>query len=192
MALITSANYKTRAQIAVTTLDSVIALLIPEAESLVATYLDRDIEDGGSDITEYYDGSGTAVLMLRSWPITSVTSVSYLSSVTAGVAAYTAYGTGDYYFDATTGRLFRYAGEDFAFPESDQVSSGWPIGEKNIKVVYRAGWTSSTVPGDMASCLYDLVSVLLHARNGTRAEPVEQEVQEIMDARIAKYRRQLL
>lgn len=192
MALVTSANFKTRASISTTTLDSVIALLIPEAETLVATYLDRDIEDGGSDITEYYDGSGDDLMMLRSWPITSVTSVSYLSGVSAGAATYTAYGTGEYYWDATSGRLIRYAGEDFAFPDSAEVSSGWPHGQKNIKVVYRAGWTSSTVPGDVASCIYDLIALLLHARDGTREAPTQEELQAFMDDRIAKYRRQPL
>lgn len=192
MALVTSANFKTRAGIGGTGLDSVIALLIPEAETQIATYLDRDIEDGGSDITEYYDGTGTDFLFLRSWPVTSITSVSYLSSVTSGVAGYTAYSDGDYYYDSTSGRLFRYAGEDFAFPESVPYSSGWPIGNRNIKVVYRAGWTSSTVPGDVAACIYDLIAILLHARDGTRTQPTEQDIQAFLDDRIAKYRRQML
>lgn len=189
MALVTSANYKTRAGITGSTYDSQIAALIPEAESIVARFLDRVLEDSGSDITEYYNGTGTGVLLLNAYPVTSITSVSYLSSVSAGAASYTAYGTDEYYHDADTGALFRYSGIDYSFVDSPAWDLVWPIGPKNIKVVYQGGWTSATVPSDVESCIYDLIGLLFHTRNGTREAATEEDLRAFLSDRIEHRRR---
>ena len=192
MALVTRANYKTRAGIAVTTFDSVIDLLIAEAEQKIANYCDRVLEDAGSDITEYYDGTGSEVLYLNAYPVASVTSVSYLSSVSSGVPSYTVYAGTDYYFNPNTGELIRYASEDYAFGDSDTPFACWPSGHKNLKVVYQGGYTSSTVPGDLSSTIYDLIAMLLAARNGTLEQPTEQDIKAFLDERIPHYRRMRL
>lgn len=189
MALVTAANYKTRAGIAGTTYDGIIALLIPEAEAKVASFCDRIIEDVGSDLTEYYDGTGTNTLTLKAYPITAWTSISYLSSVASSVASYTAYATDEYYYVADTGKVIRYSGIDYAFLDSPNEDIVWPCGPANIKVVYRGGYTTSTVPGDMKEAIYDLIGMLFHARNGTREEPTLDEVTAFLNDRIPHYRR---
>ena len=75
MSLTTAAQYKTWAKIGVATYDTELALMVTQAEKLVAEVLDRRLEDSGTAVTEYYDGRGDDVLYLKAWPVTSITSV---------------------------------------------------------------------------------------------------------------------
>lgn len=192
MALTTAAGYKTRNGITVSTYDSALAVVLTDAEQAVASWCKRTLETTGSDVTEYYDGTGTDTILLNMYPITSVTSVSYMSGVTSGAADYTAYGTGEYYTEAATGKLIFFTSLDWAFPDGFTSTSGWPIGTANIKVVYKAGYTSSTVPADLAGAIYDLMGLLMQARDGTREDVTEQDIDAFLRDRIPSYRRQTL
>lgn len=190
MALTTAANYKTWAKISVATYDTELALLVTQAEKLVAEVLDRRLEDSGAAAIEYYDGRGDDMLYLKAWPVTSITSVSYLSSVSSGVAAYTAY-DGSEYYATDDGRLIRANVLDYAFPDSnaEAYSTNWPCGRDNIKVIYRGGYTSSTVPADLALCIYEVVATLQHGRDGTRDVPQQDELRAFILDRVGHYRR---
>jgi len=188
MALTTVAGYKTREGISIASKDAEIGVVLAEAELLTARYCDRTLEDSGSSITEYANGNGDSVLYVEAYPISSVTSVSYLSSVTSGVAGYTAYGTGEYYSDASTGSLIRFGSIDISFDGSISPPV-WPTGEKNIKIVYQGGYTSGTVPADLSDAIYDLMSIILHGRDGTREAATTEDVRAFLDERIPHYRR---
>ena len=192
MALTTVANYKTWAGIGVTEYDSALAVILPQVELLVAQALNRAdggtsrLEATGSDITEYYDGNGLKELYLRAYPIISVTSVSYLSSVSAGAASYVAFDSGTYYQDATSGRMVRSGYVDFGFAFDDSI---WPEGSANIKVVYQGGYTWNTLPDDIDTCIYEVTSIMLHNRSGNRTEASVSELRDLILARIGHHRR---
>lgn len=186
--LATSANYKIWAGIGVATYDALIDVLVPEAELLIAKALDRRLDDAGADVTEYYDGTGTETIQLRAWPVSTITSVSYLSSVSAGTPAYTAFAAGTWYFDAGSGLLTRYV-SSVGWPEDE--CPVWALGTRNIKVVYRAGWTENTAPADLLECIYEVVSIIKRGRDGTRAEPAAAaELRAMVLDRVGHYRRQ--
>lgn len=189
MALTTSANYKSWAGLAVSTYDTPIAAILTEAEALVASVLDRTLETPGTDATEYYDGTGDDTIFLRRWPFVSVTSVSYLSSVASGLPSYTAYSAGSYYFTPTDGRLVRFASWDVGFPDDPDGLPTWPAGSGNIKVVYQGAYTSSTVPADLVECIYEVISSILHGRDGTRTAPTDTELRALILNRVGHYRR---
>ena len=190
--LTTVANYKAWAGIGATvsTYDDALASIIPQAEAMVAGVLDRKLETKGSDITEYYDGRNDAVLWLNAYPVVSITSVSYLSGVTAGVATFTAYGTTEYYYVADLGKLVRYNGFDYAFAESTQENLCWPEGHGNVKVVYQGGYTSSNVPYDLVQCIYEVTSAILHSRDGTRETPTQEALRGLIVDRVGDMGRQ--
>lgn len=192
MALTTTAGYKTRNGITVSTYDSALAVVLTDAEAAVSNWCKRTLESTGSDVTEYYDGTGTDTILLNMYPIVTVTSVSYMSGVTSGAADYTAYGTGEYYTEAATGKLIFFTSLDWAFPESNSTPSSWPVGTANIKVVYKAGYTSATVPADLAGTIYDLMGLFMQARDGTRENVTEQDIDAFLRDRIPTYRRQTL
>jgi hypothetical protein len=194
VSLTTATNYKTwTGQSATTPSDTQITLALGQAETLVAQVLNR--ADGGlsrletttgTDITEYYDGAGLKTLYLRAYPIVSIASVSYLSSVASGAASYTAFDTGTYYTHATTGRLIRSGYVDFGF-DADETS--WPDGEANIQVVYQGGYTSGTLPEDLKECIYEVASMILHNRPGTREEQVTDELRALILERVGHHQR---
>lgn len=193
MALTTVANFKTWAAITTSDYDTELAPILVEAELFVAQALARAdggasrLETAGTDITDYYDGTGLCELYLRAYPIVSVTSVSYLSSVASGSASYTAFDTGTYYKDDKTGRLIRSGFIDFGFGTDEAV---WPEGPANIKVIYQGGYTSSTVPGDILLAIYRVMALLLAARRGTKEAPTEEELVAAVMETAGHHRRQ--
>lgn len=192
MALTTSSGFKTWAGKSDSVQDTAIAAILTEAEALVANVLDRRLETAGSDVTEYYDGTGDDTIFLRGWPLVSLTSVSYLSSVSAGVAAFTAYDSDGYYTIAADGRLVKYTGIDTGFGDPQDTEPFWAEGAGNIKVVYQGGYTSSTIPADLVECIYEVISMILHGRDGTRTAPTEQALRDLIIARAGHYRRGML
>lgn len=165
MALTTQAGYRAAMNVnASTPSDAEITVALGQAESFVAEVLDRRIETAGSDATDILDGSGFETIQLRAWPLVSVTSVSYLSSVAAGAGSYTAFDTGSYMDDATGGRLIRTGFVDYGFENTGDAT--WPEGNQNIKVVSQGGYTSSTVPDVWERCIYELAASFMQTRDG--------------------------
>jgi len=73
MALTTKTNVKILIGVSDTSLDEVIDLLIPQADAIVKSYLQRDIEQ--VTYTEYYSGTGDQRLVLNQGPVQSITAV---------------------------------------------------------------------------------------------------------------------
>lgn len=176
-ALITTAGYKTYAGITGTTFDSALDLLVVSAGETFRELAGRDQATGflTATRTEYYDGTGTDVLILKEAPVTAITSVSLMSD--DGQTA-SAYASTEYRFDTDlSGRLFRGGATRgrFAGPsefvsatriEHQTASWGtspcWPEGINNIKVVYTGGY--ATIPTAMAMGLYRMVDHLISNR----------------------------
>ena len=174
----TKTTIKTLQGISDSSLDSVIDLLISQAEELVKGYLQREIEQ--ASYTEYYSGTGTPVLVLNQSPVQSVTSVyidpkGYYGDGTDAFPESSLLVSGTDYVlrknnaSATevsdSGILYRL-GTDWNRPQKTQrgqLASSPGIGKGNIKVAYIAGW--ETVPADIQFATNRLVTAMLESRN---------------------------
>jgi hypothetical protein len=153
--------------------------LILDVDAAIERYTGRNFTSASR--TEKYDGDGTPFLQLRSWPVTTLTSVSVLDD--SGSA--TAYSTNEYRVDLNTGRLVlntpvqsfgggrSFDGWDYGavFP-SPAYTRGWvtgfPQGFQNVQVVYTAGYAS--IPDDLARVATEMVVELyLNRRTNPRA-----------------------
>lgn len=101
--------------------------------------------------THYFDGSGRETLYLRQRPLTAISTV----RIDAG-------GFGGYGTDAFNSNTVQTIGEDF-IPQSLEETEGnegsliaingvWPVGQKNIKVGYTAGYI--TIPQDLINAIH--------------------------------------
>lgn len=187
MAILTASDYKTRSDINVSDWDTEYGLLIAEAEAIIARWCDREIEETGTDRTEYYDGTGTREMYVRAFPIVSITSLKYLDSVSAGAATYTAFDSDTYFNDAATGRLIRSGYADWGF--NDNADAIWPSGVANIQLVYKGGYTSATIPADLKSAIYGLVDMLFDGKGG-RAQVESDTIDAYLLRHVSRYRRQ--
>lgn len=95
-----------------------------------------------TSLTEYYDGDGSNLLHLRSWPITTVSSI-YVDDSTPRDWATEDLIDSDYYLVYET--------------EGKVILDGYyfTAGNRNVKVTYTAGY--STVPYDLQQAVEDLV-----------------------------------
>lgn len=173
--------------------DALYTVLADAASKAVKTYTDRDFES--ATYTEYYNGSGTHLLILRQRPVTSVTSVhvdatGYAGDGTNAFASDTLQTVGvDYILRKERGtqgdsgmlvRLRGFMGQSAAslFGEgvlgwtqrtdgklAGNLPPAWPRGDGNIKVVYVAGYTAANMPADLKQATAQLAAWMV--RNGT-------------------------
>lgn len=92
----------------------------------------RELEQ--AERTVYLSGCGDKTLVLPHWPVVSI------SSITIDDTEVT-----DYTLEASMGLVYR----------TDGVL---PKGDRNIKVVYTAGWTESTTPDDVRFACIEAIS----------------------------------
>lgn len=178
MSVITKTTIKTLLGLNDTTLDDVIDLLIPQAEALVKSYLQREIEE--TTFTEYYSGTGKQILVLNQTPVQSILSVhedadGYFENGTDAFPTSSVLAEGkdfvlrkDNASDnevCKSGILYRI-GKAWPRPfthRHGQLALGPGLGLGNIKVVYVAGWT--TIPADIQFAISKLVTSMLETRN---------------------------
>lgn len=153
---------------AVTSEDARLTQLLAEIEPAITNYIGRNLVSAAR--TEYLDGTGRPLLVLRHRPVTAI------ASVHVDGAGY--YGHGEDGFPATSQWTI---GNQFA-PKSLEASednSGllvalggeWPRGMGNIKVVYTAGY--ATMPLDLELAANQLVALV---RSGTdKGGPLQSE-----------------
>lgn len=140
--LVSTADLKAYLQITGSSFDSILASIKASTEQWVKTYC-RDPFLVASR-TEYHDGNGTAVLRVRHYPITALTSVNIDAGRT--FAAATAVASSN----LITSDLNNAQGVVELF---DRIFS---TGQKNIKVVYSAG--HATIPADLAHAVKIIVA----------------------------------
>ena len=186
--LATVDGYKVYAGIPVgyTTADAVIAGLIARVEDQAGRYCNRVFELNSVAVQETYNG-GSCSIQLKRYPVIEIEDVAYLSDVFSGAIAFTPIDADNYYADAQTGLLFYRNG---VFPE----------GVRNIRVKYRGGWDSTTVPGEFLQSVYQavdwyyadrrmnqsLASESVGSANVNRKS--ESEVRELMDRLFGGFR----
>lgn len=142
----TLSNVKTYLDIDGSGYDSILTSFCESADASIKAYLHRDLEE--AEYTEYYDGTGTSVLIFRKMPVTStdnITSISYWDG-----DSYEALDSNDY------SRML-------ILPEQHGVYlEGYTFikGKLNYKVVYTAGYTSDTMPEDIKRAFRELVLLM--------------------------------
>ncbi|TXH17509.1 MAG: hypothetical protein E6R03_03840 [Hyphomicrobiaceae bacterium] len=172
------------------------------AAGSIAAFIDQLIDDVDAEIerytgrtfdsatyTETYDGTGTPLLQLNQYPVSSITSISYIDD--AGNAQ--AYPANSYRFESSTGRVQLntpgqgfgggggtapaftayggYAG-DGGLNWNPAYTRGWlnafPEGFQNVRAVYVGGY--ATVPADLSRVATEMVvDLYLNRRTNPRA-----------------------
>lgn len=184
--LTTVSKVKTYLGISVSTWDSVLEELVNDCTVWLENEMGgRRIFNDASDATEYHDGGdstgyGKRSLFLKRFPIASVTSISYRSG-TPGTPVWVAYTADDYERIDNEGTLH------FLFT--------LPVGRQNIKVVYKAGYT--TIPHDLNLACQKLVAKEFDKRKsqGIKSEGIgganvtwNEEIDPSIQRVINKYR----
>src|SRR5574339_474730 len=124
---VTLADLKEHLDISDTDKDSFLTNILNAAWEMAKNYIGYDLND--TVYTEDYDGDGTNELLLKKWPIISITSIKDDTDRTFG--SDTVIDSTDYLFDADTGLVTLFQGQGV-----------FTSGRGNIRVVYTAGYTS--------------------------------------------------
>ena len=171
MPLATVANYKAWAGINGTGNDAAITLMLAQAEAMVRRFAGRDLTNGFESTarTETYDGNGAAVLQLREWPVTTVTTVEERDRA----GTWTTLAATEYRVDTRTGQLYRL-GATWGRIVSDFVGGGnnpsfgvnpaWSADPASVRVTYTGGY--STIPADIVAVVYMLIDYKLANAGG--------------------------
>jgi hypothetical protein len=171
MPLATVANYKAWAGINGTGSDAAITLMLAQAEASVRRYAGRDMTNGfeSANRTETYNGDGSAVLQLREWPITTLTSVEERDRA----GTWTTLDADEYRVDTRTGQLYRLGAtwgrivSDFVGGGNNPsfgVSPSWSADPASVRVTYTGGYT--TIPADIVAVVYMLIDYKLANAGG--------------------------
>lgn len=167
MAIITAAQYKTFKGISVTTYDAQLAVVIPAAQSDAERFCGRLFDT--ATYTETFSGDGSGFYLLKNAPITSITSLSYLTRNADGTETATALSVQSYRFDADTGELYLVPRGRAWGTFSDQLGAPYVSGNftspsfssnfGNYRVVYVGGYSS--MPADLQLAMYQYVDHLM-------------------------------
>lgn len=169
MSTYAKADFKAYKGISATTWDAQLDVIIPGVLAQVSTYTGRTLSSG--TLTEKYDGTDSPNLSLRSYPITSITSVTITTPQgTSATVASTRYGVnllnGVLKFDPPrTGR-----NSDAMWNGSPGSGYGYPVdvwadmcvfprGEQNVTVVYTVAMDSP--PADLLLALNQWTDYML-------------------------------
>jgi len=168
MPVVTLAKWKTYRSYPGTDYDATVTALIPQVLGDMQTYCGRSF-DSATYTDEPIDGTGTAKVYTRNWPITTMTAVKVLN----GSGSATTLSPSEYRVAVGThslGRLIRLGGNyGGAFDEvRPALSNGpcWPVGYENILVTYTAGYSDATVPvpPNMTEAACVLIDTVLQER----------------------------
>jgi len=132
-----------------------IEAVINSVSTFVESFTRRIIAD--QTLTEYYNGSGNVNLVLKSYPINSITSVQAWDAQAQAVEeSYTEHTDYEGYYNE--GLLYNPA--------------LWGIGHKNYKVVYNAGYT--TIPEDIKQATALMCSYIINTagKQGIKSETI--------------------
>jgi hypothetical protein len=120
--------------------------LIKNGTEEIETILRRKIVTRGT-ITEYHTfRCGTARLWLAQWPVLTITSIHEDPDRDYGASTLLVSGT-DYLVDNDSGLVTRI---------EDDATIAWETGLETVRVVYTAGYTQATVPGDLKQIALEL------------------------------------
>ena len=151
--------------------DDQISNLINRSYKILEAYLGHAIKS--TTYTEYYDGDGTKKLLLRKWPIVSVTSINV--DIDRDFASDTVMDSDDYYVDTENGIID-------VWQETGVGPTVFEFGIKNVKIIYVAGY--ATIPNDLVHIANEHVAFLFRrsATEGTTSQSLGGK-SEIYDER---------
>ena len=144
--IITLAEAKTYLGVSASDSDAVITSLLTAAQEAMEAHCCRNLEE--TSVTEDLDGEGSQRLRTRE-PFQALTAL-YLDS-TRAFGAGTQIGNSNFH-------LAR--GRDGTAKVIEYLDSYFDDGQKNVRVVYQAGYTAATMPGNIALALKKQVGVL--------------------------------
>ena len=151
--LITLDDVKNYMQIDDDTQDAQILQMIVSVQAQVTKKISRNLES--SEHTEYHDGDGTHILLVKEFPITAVASLHDDPERVYGDD--TLISVDDYMFKDVDGGK----------PGAIRLEIGFFYkAMQSIKVVYTGGYTQSTVPEDIKMALIKLVGAEQIESNG--------------------------
>lgn len=114
-----------------------IEILINAASNAIETYCRRTFK--ANTYTDIKDGTGNTKLILKNYPIKSITSLKIYDSLVT-----------DFTFEGDNGIVYR--------------KSGWPLDEKNIEINYTSGY--DVIPDDIElACIYLIKSLINEEQN---------------------------
>lgn len=182
------------------TLDAVLEIALEGAEALVEAACARDL--GSFDGVERLDGTGTAALYLKHYPIREVHGVSF-ANAGQGVRLSEMRSWGQLAASSTPPEL-----DDLDTDTAGglhRLDGGlWPLGSRNVRVEYEGGYTPDTLPADLRLLILQVTAASFRGRGSegvkseslgdlsrTYAQPTEADVLAIPGAAaiIARYRR---
>lgn len=134
--------------------DDLLTSLEEQATGMMASLSGWDL-DTASESTEYYNGTGTNVLVLRGVPDTDET---FTLSERSG-DTWTALDSGDYTVIVEGGG---------ARAKVLRLDQGFAIGELNYKVLSTMGYSTTTCPALLQRAIVDLVALWYRARKVSR------------------------
>ena len=138
-ALITLDEAKEYLKVSGTADDQIISTLINAVSGLVCGYLNRNLVR--ATYTEYYSGDGSQSLMLRNYPVVSITSI-YEDDLREWASGALIDHAEDIIIQKDSGLLRNWNGR-----------ATWLTGHANIKVVYVAGYTTDFDGGTMPNAI---------------------------------------
>lgn len=174
MAIASTSEYKTHANISGSTEDTAIAGWLAETAAFIEKYLGRTFTTGAVT-DEVYTGSGETILQLRAWPISSVSAVKFK----AADGTTTTIDSDTYRVNLRTGQIARQnfnsvrapAWDDWTneLPTLGAPSPVWPNGFENILISY----TSTTSP-DLAGIKSAQFAMVDELRGTAGSDPSKQ------------------
>ena len=129
--------------------EKILPLLVDGITAAINTYCGRIFES--TIHTEKYDGSSSNFLMLKNFPIISVTTVTRTKEDASDTEVDIA--STEYKIQQTTGMLVMH-------PINYSDSSVWLNGNENYEIVYVAGYTAADLPKDVIMACKIWLSVL--------------------------------
>lgn len=133
-------NVKTYLNIEGNSYDNYLNDFCEQIDALIKGYLNRDLEE--TEYTEYYDGSGSSLLILKQMPVSAVTTVEYWD--------------GDSYEEVTSDdydRLLIVPAENAVYLENYIFTTGF----LNYRITYTAGYDASSMPADLKRAFRELL-----------------------------------
>ena len=130
--------------------EAVLTILVESVWDSIEGYCGRKF-DGSADITEVYEGSGSRKLLLKQYPVISITTVTRTKEDAADTEVVVA--STEYKIDLPGGMLVMH-------PVNYSDSSIWVVGDLNYSIVYKAGYTAATLPGAIKLAWEIWVSIL--------------------------------
>lgn len=166
--------------------DEFLESLINIAYKRIERHIGRQVKE--KQYTEYYNGDGTNRLVLRRWPVTSVTSVKMgpYGDITNMVDVSNL----DYFIDLDPDSSIGVI--EIAQSMNSISPSYFEIGIRNVRVVYNAGWT--VVPNDLKHALNMHVAWLFRraGTEATRAQSLGGKSESYEDTDFPPYIKQFL